>query len=85
MWRQAGNLGRISRFVSRAAILLVACALLFAGVQSPAQAQGVQTVLHARERVFPDVGRGAEAIERDAAGHYYVLADPRQHHLDIQR
>lgn len=76
MWQQAGNLGRISRFVSRAAILLVACALLFAGVQSPAQAQGVQTVLHARGRVFPDVGRGAEAIERDAAGHYYVLADP---------
>jgi hypothetical protein len=26
--------------------------------------------------VFPDVGRGAEAIERDAAGHYYVLASP---------
>jgi len=42
----------------------------------PAQAQGVQTVLHARGRVFPDVGRGAEAIERDAAGHYYVLAAP---------
>jgi hypothetical protein len=26
--------------------------------------------------VFPDVGRGAEAIERDGDGHYYVLAAP---------
>src|SRR5271156_703139 len=51
-------------------------ALAFAGMDRPAQAQGVQTVLHARGRVFPDVGRGAEAIERDAAGHYYVLAAP---------
>jgi hypothetical protein len=56
----------------------VACALalLFGCVGGPAQAQGVQTVLHARGRVFPDVGRGAEAIERDAADHYYVLAAP---------
>lgn len=54
-----------------------ALALTFSGaVNPPAQAQGVQTVLHARGRVFPDVGRGAEAIERDAAGHYYVLAAP---------
>ena len=51
-------------------------ALTFAGVYRPVRAQGVQTVLHARGRVFPDVGRGAEAIERDAAGHYYVLAAP---------
>src|SRR5271156_7090079 len=51
-------------------------ALAFAGMDRPAQAQGVQTVLHARGRVFPDVGRGAEAVERDAAGHYYVLAVP---------
>jgi hypothetical protein len=60
--------------------VVLACAfvwaLAFAGVDRPAQAQGVQTVLHARGRVFPDVGRGAEAIERDAAGHYYVLAAP---------
>ncbi len=49
---------------------------LFASVDRPAQAQGVQTVLYARGRVFPDVGRGAAAIERDAAGHYYVLAVP---------
>ena len=51
-------------------------ALTFAGVDRPVRAQGVQTVLHARGRVFPDVGRGAEAIERDAAGRYYVLAAP---------
>jgi hypothetical protein len=57
---------------------LVACAaaLLFGWVGGSAQAQGVQTVLHARGRMFPDVGRGAEAIERDAAGHYYLLAAP---------
>src|SRR5271156_5660753 len=51
-------------------------ALAWAGMDRPPQAQGVQTVLHARGRVFPDVGRGAEAVERDAAGHYYVLAVP---------
>src|SRR5580692_221887 len=60
--------------------VVLACAfilaLAFASMDRPAQAQGVQTVLHARGRVFPDVGRGAEAIERDAAGHYYVLAVP---------
>lgn len=66
------------KFVSRTAVSVCACALalLFACVHRPAQAQGVQTVLHARGRVFPDVGRGATAIERDTAGHYYVLADP---------
>ena len=87
MWRQAGNFGPNLeiRIASTRFACACALALLFAGVQSPAQGQGVQTVLHARGRVFPDVGRGAEAIERDAAGHYYVLATPRQHHLDIQR
>jgi len=56
----------------------VACAgaLLLGCLSGPAHAQGVQTVLHARGRVFPEVGRGAEAIERDPAGHYYVLAAP---------
>jgi len=49
----------------------------------PAQAKGA-TVLHARGRVFPDVGRGAEAIERDAAGHYYVWR-PRPASSDLQR
>jgi hypothetical protein len=78
MGRQAGNFRRTSKLVSHATVLAgaLAFALIFVCVQRPAQAQGVQTVLHARGRVFPEVGRGAAAIERDAAGHYYVLADP---------
>src|SRR5580658_4467435 len=64
------------RYTSAKAVVACALALLFGCVGGPAQAQGVQTVLHARGRVFPDVGRGAEAIERDAADHYYVLAAP---------
>src|SRR5580700_6973360 len=64
------------RYTSATAVVACAAALLFGYVGSPARAQGVQTVLHARGRVFPEVGRGAEAIERDAAGHYYVLAAP---------
>jgi hypothetical protein len=63
-------------YTSAMAVLACAAALLFGCVNRPAHAQGVQTVLHARGRVFPDVGRGAEAIERDPAGHYYVLAAP---------
>ena len=70
------NLRLTKRYSSVAAILACAQAFTFLAMDRPAQAQGVQTVLHARGRVFPDVGRGAEAIERDAAGHYYVLAAP---------
>src|SRR5580698_9649054 len=64
------------RYTSATALVACAGALLFGCLGGPAQAQGVQTVLHARGRVFPEVGRGAEAIERDPAGHYYVLAAP---------
>jgi hypothetical protein len=70
------NLRLTKRYSSATAVLACALALMLAAVDAPTQAQGVQTVLHARGRVFPDVGRGAEAIERDAAGHYYVLAAP---------
>src|SRR5580698_4170274 len=65
-------------YTSRTVVLACAfmLALASASMDRSAQAQGVQTVLHARGRVFPDVGRGAEAIERDPAGHYYVLAAP---------
>jgi len=70
------NLRLTKRYSSVAAILTCALAFTFLAMDRPAQAQGVQTVLHARGRVFSDVGRGAEAIERDAAGHYYVLAAP---------
>jgi hypothetical protein len=78
MARQAGNFRQTWKFVSRAAILAGAFALplLCACVEKPAQAQGVQTVLHARGRVFPEVGSGAAVIERDAAGRYYILAAP---------
>jgi hypothetical protein len=76
MWRRVGTPIQIRKYASRAALCGCAFALALAGLQPAALAQGVQTVLHARARVFPDVGRGAEAIERDAAGHYYVLAAP---------
>src|SRR5580704_9932673 len=82
MWRQAGNRKSMAKFVWRAAVLTGGCgcafvlAFLSACVEHPAQAQGVQTVLHARGRVFPDVGIGAAVIERDAAGRYYILAAP---------
>src|SRR5271155_1571885 len=79
MGQRIANLSLTKTYASATAILACGCALAltFSGaVNRPAQAQGVQTVLHARGRVFPDVGRGAEAIERDAAGHYYVLAAP---------
>ena len=78
MWRQAGNSKQTFKLVSRVAVLACAftLAFVFACVERPAQAQGVQTVLHARGRVFPDVGSGAAVIERDAAGRYYILAAP---------
>jgi hypothetical protein len=72
----------MAKFVWCAAVLAGGCgcalalALLCACVEHPAQAQGVQTVLHARGRVFPEVGSGAAVIERDAAGRYYILAAP---------
>ncbi len=79
MGQRIANLRLTKTFASAATVLACGCALALtfsSAVNRPAQAQGVQTVLHARGRVFPDVGRGAEAIERDAAGHYYVLAAP---------
>src|SRR5277367_6005045 len=79
MGQRIANLSLTKTYASATAVLACGCALAltFSGaLNRPAQAQGVQTVLHARGRVFPDVGRGAEAIERDAAGHYYVLAAP---------
>jgi hypothetical protein len=55
-------------------LALVVCSL--ASVQL-ASAQGVQTVIHARARVFPDVGAGAAKIVRDpVSGRYYILAKP---------
>jgi hypothetical protein len=76
MWRRLINQRLTKRYTSATTVLACAAAFLFGWVDGAAQAQGVQTVLYARDRVFPDVGRGAEAIERDPAGHYYVLAAP---------
>jgi hypothetical protein len=76
MWRRLINKRLTKRYTSAAGVLVWAATLLFGCLHGPAQAQGVQTVLHARGRVFPDIGRGAEAIERDASAHYYVLAAP---------
>src|SRR5271168_250698 len=76
MWHSTRNFGPAARYASGTVLFACAVAFLFAVADPPAQAQGVQTVLHARGRVFPDVGRGAAAIETDAAGRYYVLAAP---------
>src|SRR5271163_3744981 len=76
MWHSTRNFGPAARYASGTVLFACAVAILFAVADPPAQAQGVQTVLHARGRVFPDVGRGAAAIETDAAGRYYVLAAP---------
>ncbi|MFZ3217078.1 MAG: hypothetical protein WA192_13560 [Candidatus Acidiferrales bacterium] len=62
--------------MTRIVVVVCAVALLLAGAERPVRGQGVQTVLHARRRVFPDVGRDASVIKRDAAGRYYVLAAP---------
>jgi hypothetical protein len=76
MGRQAGHISPTKSVASRAAFWASALALLLGVVLRPAQGQGVQTVLHAQRRVFPDVGSGAAVIERDAAGRYYILAAP---------
>ncbi len=53
-------------------------ALLIAGftAPNPANAQGFVNAIPARARVFPEISSGATAMKRDAAGHYYVLANP---------
>lgn len=46
------------------------------GALPPAAAQGLHNILHAQARVFPAVGPGVEALNRDSSGHYYILAEP---------
>ncbi len=60
----------ISRAVFVAAAIIACCS-------SSVHAQGIQTELHARARVFPTVGPGAEKIERGPGGRYYILAAPQ--------
>ncbi|HXX20759.1 MAG TPA: hypothetical protein VEJ46_15250 [Candidatus Acidoferrum sp.] len=60
---------------------LILCAVVAALVCSatatwPASAQGLRDILRAQARVFPDVGPGVQALKRDSAGHYFVLAEP---------
>jgi hypothetical protein len=67
----------IVRFWRQAWIYALVVTSLCILIPSSVPAQGVQTVLHARARVFPDVGPGASKIERDpASGRYLVLAKP---------
>ena len=49
---------------------------LLLGVFFPAAGQGMQYVIHSETRVFPTVGPGVAAMKRDAAGNYYILAEP---------
>jgi hypothetical protein len=51
-------------------------ALAGLSVPAPASAQGFESAVLSRARVFPDFSSGVVAMKRDAAGHYYVLATP---------
>ena len=41
-----------------------------------AKAQGFETAVPSRARLFPEVGSSVTAMKRDASGRYYVLARP---------
>jgi len=51
-------------------LILVLIALL------PATGQGMQNVIHSRSRLFPAMGPGVSCLKRDAAGRYFILAEP---------
>jgi hypothetical protein len=55
------------------ALILVLAAL---SVPVPARAQGIESAVLSRARVFPEFNAGVVAMKRDATGHYYVLATP---------
>ncbi len=42
----------------------------------PALGQGMQYEIHSEKRLFPTIGPGVVALKRDAAGNYYILAEP---------
>ena len=52
--------------------------LALAGLSVPASAsaQGFESAVLSRARVFPEFSSGVVAMKRDSAGHYYVLATP---------
>jgi hypothetical protein len=51
-------------------------ALIALSVPAPANAQGFESAVRSRARVFPEFNSGVVAMKRDLAGHYYVLATP---------
>ncbi len=51
-------------------------ALIALSVPTPVNAQGFESAVLSRARVFPEFNSGVVAMKRDAAGHYYVLATP---------
>ncbi|MGC2725399.1 MAG: hypothetical protein WA224_15645, partial [Candidatus Acidiferrales bacterium] len=51
-------------------------ALVALSVPTPASAQGFESAVLSRARVFPEFGSGVVAMKSDGAGHYYVLATP---------
>ena len=55
--------------------IVIAVVCQFA-VASRASAQGLHNILRAQDRMFPAIGPGVQAIKSDAAGHYYILAEP---------
>ncbi len=55
------------------ALILVLAAL---SVPAPVRAQGFESAVLSRARVFPEFNSGVVAMKRDATGHYYVLATP---------
>src|SRR5271155_329220 len=60
-----------------AALFTFVFASTFTGVGGRAVlAQGMQTILRARGRVFPSVGPGVSAMRRDGSGRYFILAEP---------
>lgn len=50
--------------------------ILFLAVVHPVAGQGMQNILYSKSRLFPAIGPGVAAIKHDAAGHYYILAEP---------
>lgn len=54
--------------------LILALAVL--SVPAPVSAQGFESAVLSRARVFPEFHGGVVALKRDSAGHYYVLATP---------
>ena len=51
-------------------------ALLSVSSFLPVLAQQLERDIEARGRVFPEIGPGARALKRDAAGRYFLLAAP---------